>query len=201
MTKEFVKGMLALSAIVAFSNGSDNAAQAATANSTQLYRCSSGVSSILFQQVNGQNKQYAYGTSGKIAAIAPNAAGGTLGVVVTPPSATFSTISWFVNPLNSHTSLQNLNAILCFNNPNGTFFTSITVPSSATVTTPVSGGWYQVRPSLPSDTIGKVLTQVTFQYNGSTTLPINLGRVNLNSHSIGSILDTALLGCQAENCP
>jgi hypothetical protein len=196
-----LKGVLALTATLSVSLGAGNAAHAAPANTTQLYRCSSGTGSIFFQQVNGQSKQFAYGTTSKIAAISPNAAGGTLGVVVTPPSQTFNSIYWYANPLNSHTSLQSLNVILCFNNPNGTFFSSIVVPSNATVTSPAGQGWYLVRPSLPSDLIGKVLTQVTFQYSGSTTLPINLGKVAVNNHGIGTTLNTALLGCQAESCP
>jgi len=188
--------LIAVSALI-----SGNAAQAATANSTQLYRCSGGNSSILFQRVNGQNNKFAYGTSNNIVAISPNAAGGTLGVVLTPPSGAFSSINWCASPLNSHTSLQNLNVILCFNNPNGTFFSSVFVPSTSTVSVPAGQGWYQISPSLPSNTIGKVLTQVTFQYEGSTALPIDLGRVMVNNHSVGSVLNTALLGCQAESCP
>lgn len=197
--KSLEKGMLALVATAALSSG--YAAEAATSNSTQLYQCSGGAASIFFQRVSGQNNKFAYGTSNSIAAISPNAAGGTLGVVVTPPSQTFSSINWCANPLNSHTSLQNLNVILCFNNPDGTFFSSVFVPNSATVSVPAGQGWYQISPSLPSNTIGKVLTQVTFQYSGSTTQVIDLGRVTLNNHSIGSVLNTALLGCQAESCP
>lgn len=193
------KAILALAALSAL--GSGNHALAATANSTQLYRCSSGTSSIFFQQVTGQSKQFAYGTSRNIAAISPNAAGGTLGVVLTPPSATFQNIYWYVSPVGGTSGLQNLNVILCFNNTNGTFFSSVFVPNSSTVVSSAGQGWYLVRPSLPSNTVGKVLTQATFQYSGSTTQSIYLGKVVLNGNSIGSILNTALLGCQAESCP
>ncbi|MFN8552100.1 MAG: hypothetical protein U0103_11465 [Candidatus Obscuribacterales bacterium] len=193
------KGMLALVAMSAFT--SSYAAQAAPANSTQLYRCSGGASNIFFQQVTGQSKQFAYGTSRNIAAVSPNAAGGTLGVVLTPPSNTFSNILWYVSPVGGSSALQNLNVILCFNNPNGSFFSSVFVPNSSTVVHSAGQGWYQVSPSLPSNTVGKVLTQITFQYSGSTTQSIYLGKVSLNGHSIGSVLNTALLGCQAESCP
>ncbi len=190
--------MLALVAMVTLSSG--YGAQAAAPNSTQLYRCSGGASSLAFQQVTSQNKQFMIGTSSKIVAIAPNAAGGTLGAVVTPPAQTFFNINWCVYPYLHQSNLQNLNAILCFNNPNGSFFTSVFVPASATVAQVAGNGWYQINPSLPSNTVGKILTQITFQYSGSTTQPIQLGRVTLNGHSIGSILNTPLLGCEAENC-
>lgn len=194
------KGMLALGAIAALSSGYKVEA-AAPANSTQLYRCSGGASSIGFQLVTSQSKAFAYGTSRDIAAISPNAAGGTLGVVVTPSRQTFNNINWCANPLNNHSALNNLTAILCFNNTNGTFFSKVVVPASSTVVEPAGNGWYQINPSLPSNTVGKVLSQITFQYSGSSTQPIQLGRVMLNSHSIGSVINTALLGCEGENCP
>ncbi|MBS1955213.1 MAG: hypothetical protein JST89_13585 [Cyanobacteria bacterium SZAS-4] len=192
-------GMLALLAAVA-ALSSSYAAQAAVPNSTQLYRCSGGASSLAFQQVTSQNKQFMIGTSSKIVAIAPNAAGGTLGALVTPPTQTFSSINWCLYPYNNQSNLQNMNAILCFNNPNGSFFTSVFVPASSTVAQVAGNGWYQINPSLPANTVGKVLTQITFQYNGNTTQPIQLGRITLNGHSIGSVINTALLGCQAESC-
>lgn len=197
--KDLKNGMLALVAMVTLSSG--NAAQAAAPDSTQLYRCSGGQSNIAFQLVTSQNKQFAIGSSRNIVAIAPNAAGGTLGAVVTPVSQTFSSINWCAYPFNNPSNLQNLNAILCFNNPNGTFFSSVFVPASGTVAQPAGNGWYQINPSLPSNTVGKVLTQITFQYSGNTTQPIQLGRVTLNRNSIGSVLNTTLLGCQAESCP
>lgn len=199
MSKGVSKRILALVAVPVIS--SVFAVQAAMADTTQLYSCSSGAASIFFQQATGQNNKFAYGNTNKIAAISPNAAGGNLGVIVTPPAGSFSNIYWYANPLSSHNGLQNLTVTLCFNNPNGTFFSSVPVPSSATVTSPAGQGWLLVRPSLPSNTVGKVLTQVTFQYSGLTTQPINLGRVVLNSHGVGTTLNTALLGCEAVNCP